>query len=182
MKLRSLRRASVPQPEAAWPPPEIPDMHDMWLRISDNLMDRVTGPLKFRLVLQPLTACIYAIVAGLRDAKTGEPPYFWGLITHPADRTAMIRDGSKSVGKVFVLALIIDIAYQCYVQRFVYPGEAVIVGFILAIVPYLVFGRTGHSRRTTKMTFRRQVLSWNLVLALATDGRTPFGQCQLDSL
>lgn len=113
-------------------------MHDMWLRISDNLMDRVTGPLKFRLVLQPVMACAYAVIAGLRDAKNGEPPYFWGLVTNPANRTAMIRDGSKSVGKVFILALIMDIAYQLWVQRFVYPGEAVIVAFILAIIPYLV--------------------------------------------
>ena len=113
-------------------------MHDMWLRISDNLIDRVSGPLKFRLVLQPLMACVYAIIAGLRDARTGEPPYLWGLITSPADRTAMIRDGWKSVGKVFVIALIIDVVYQLYELHFVYPGEAVIVAVVLAIVPYLV--------------------------------------------
>ena len=113
-------------------------MHDIWLRISDNLIDRVTGPLKFRLVLQPLMACVYAVIAGLRDAKTGKAPYFWGLITDPSNRTAMIRDGWKSVGKVFILAVIIDVAYQIYVEHFVYPGEAVIVAVILAIVPYLI--------------------------------------------
>lgn len=112
-------------------------MHDTWLRISDNLMDRVTGPLKFRLILQPLMACAYAIIAGLKDAKTGKSPYLWGLITDTAHRTLMIRDGWKSVGKVFVIALIIDVAYQLYELHFVYPGEAVIVAFILAIVPYV---------------------------------------------
>ena len=112
-------------------------MHDIWLRISDNLMDRVTGPLKFRLILQPLMACAYAIIAGLKDAKTGKSPYLWGLVTDTAQRTLMIRDGLKSVGKVFVIALIIDAAYQLYELHFVYPGEAVIVAFILAIVPYV---------------------------------------------
>jgi hypothetical protein len=112
-------------------------MHDIWLRISDNLMDRVTGPLKFRLVLQPLMACAYAIIAGLRDAKTGESPYLWGLITDTGHRTAMIRDGLKSVGKVFVIALIIDTVYQLYELHFLYPGEAVLVAFLLAIVPYV---------------------------------------------
>jgi len=101
-------------------------------------MDRVTGPLKFRLVLQPLMACAYAIIAGLRDAKTGEPPYFWGLITHPENRIAMIRNGLKSVGKVFVLALIMDVAYQLWVKGFVSLVDAVLVAFILAILPYLV--------------------------------------------
>jgi hypothetical protein len=112
-------------------------MSDMWLRISDNLIDRVSGPLKFRMVLQPLMACAYAIIAGLKDAKAGEPPYLWGLITGTAHRTLMIRDGWKSIGKVFVIALIIDVAYQLYELHFVYPGEAVIVAFILAIVPYV---------------------------------------------
>jgi hypothetical protein len=113
-------------------------MHDIWLRISENLMDRVSGPLKFRLVLQPLMACVYAIIAGLRDARTGKSPYLWGLVTDPANRTAMIRDGWKSVGKVFLIALIIDVAYQLYVERFVYPGETVIVAVMLAIIPYLI--------------------------------------------
>jgi hypothetical protein len=113
-------------------------MHDFWMRFSEDLIDRVSGPLKFRLVLQPLMAAAYAIIAGLRDAKAGKPPYFWSLISDPTQRGAMIKEGWKSVGKVFILALVLDIAYQLYVLRFVYLGEAVIVALILAIVPYLI--------------------------------------------
>jgi len=50
----------------------------------------------------------------------------------------MIKDGWKSVGRVFVLAVAMDVIYQRYVMHFVYPGEAIIVAFILAIVPYLI--------------------------------------------
>lgn len=50
----------------------------------------------------------------------------------------MIKDGWKSIGKVFLLALALDVVYQIIVLRFVYPGEAVIVAFVLAIVPYLI--------------------------------------------
>ena len=50
----------------------------------------------------------------------------------------MLRDGWKSVGKVFVLALVLDAVYQVMVLRFVYPGEALVVALLLAIVPYLV--------------------------------------------
>jgi hypothetical protein len=49
----------------------------------------------------------------------------------------MIKDGWKSVGKVFILALVLDAVYQMIVLHFVYPGEMVIVAFILAILPYL---------------------------------------------
>jgi tryptophan-rich sensory protein len=49
----------------------------------------------------------------------------------------MLKDGWKSVGKVFVLALVLDVVYQIIVMRFVYPGEALITAVLLAIVPYL---------------------------------------------
>jgi hypothetical protein len=108
------------------------------MRIAENLSDRVTGPMKFRLVLQPVMATIFAVVSGLNDAKVGNPPYFWALVTHPEHRRDMLRDGWKSVGKVFILAFVLDCIYQVIVQRFVYPGEALIVAFLLAIVPYLL--------------------------------------------
>ena len=113
-------------------------MDDIWMRIVDNLSDRVTGPMKFRLVLQPVMASIFAIMSGLKDARAGNPPYFWALLTEPAHRADMLKDGWKSVGKVYVLAIVLDVVYQIIVQRFVYPGEALIVAFILAIVPYLI--------------------------------------------
>jgi hypothetical protein len=113
-------------------------MDDIWMRMTHNLADRVSGPLKFRLVLQPVMASVYAIIGGLRDAKAGKPPYFWTLISDPTQRIDMIKDGWKGVGKVFVLALVLDVAYQIIVLRFIYPGEAVIVALLLAIVPYLI--------------------------------------------
>ena len=108
------------------------------MRFVENLLDRVSGPMKFRLLLQPLMAVIFAVRSGLGDAKAGKPPYFWALLTDPSHRREMIRDGWKSVGKVFVLALILDVVYQVVVLRFVYPCEAIVVALALAIVPYLI--------------------------------------------
>ena len=112
-------------------------MDDMWTRILTDLLDRVSGPMKFRLLLQPIMASIFAIKAGLHDARTGQPPYFWSLFTAPGHRADMLKDGWKSGGKVFVLALVLDVVYQIIVMRFVYPGEALITAVLLAIVPYL---------------------------------------------
>ncbi len=108
------------------------------MRFVENLVDRVTGPMKFRLLLQPLMAVIFAVMSGLKDAKAGKPPYFWALLTEPAHRRDMLKDGWKSVGKVFVLALVLDVVYQFVVARFIYPGEAIVVALSLAIVPYLI--------------------------------------------
>jgi len=50
----------------------------------------------------------------------------------------MIKDGWKSISRVFILAIVLDVVYQIIVLHFVYPGEAIIVAFVLAIVPYLI--------------------------------------------
>jgi hypothetical protein len=113
-------------------------MEDIFLRVVDNMVDRVSGPMKFRFYLQPTIACTYAVLSGLKDAKGNKAPYFWALLTDRDHRREMVKDGWKSVGKVFILALVLDVVYQIIVQRFVYPGEAVIVSLVLAILPYLI--------------------------------------------
>jgi hypothetical protein len=113
-------------------------MEDLLARMFENLIGRVSGPMKFRLILQPLMAIIFAIRSGLKDAKEGKPLYFWAVFTDPANRKEMLRDGWKSVGKIFVIAIIIDLVYQLIVFRWFYPGEALIVAAILAFVPYLL--------------------------------------------
>ena len=35
-------------------------------------------------------------------------------------------------------AIVIDVVYQFIVFRWFYPGEALVVAFVLAIVPYLL--------------------------------------------
>jgi hypothetical protein len=102
------------------------------------MIGRVSGPMKFRLVLQPAMAAFFAIRSGLADARAGKPPYFWGLVSDSGQREDMVKDGWKSVGRVFILAVVLDIVYQIIELHFVYMGEAIAVAFILAILPYLI--------------------------------------------
>ena len=126
-------------------------MDNMWVRVGTQLLARVSGPMKFRLVLQPCMAAFFAIRSGLADAKAGKPPYFWGLLTDPGQRKEMLQDGWKSVGRVFILALVLDAVYQIIVIHFVYPGEMIIVAIILAILPYLILrGLVTRFARKTK--------------------------------
>ena len=113
-------------------------MDDVLVRFWENLVGRVTGPLTFRLILQPAIAIFLAIRAGRRDARAGKPPYFMTILTSPADRHGLLLEGWKAVAKVFVMATLIDIAYQVMVIRWVYPIEALFVAFLLACLPYLV--------------------------------------------
>jgi hypothetical protein len=113
-------------------------MQDLFSRGIENLVGRVGGPMKFRLILQPVMAALFAIRSGLKDARENKPPYFWAMFTHPESRVAMLRDGWKSVGRVFILGIIIDAIYQFIVFRWFYPGEAILLAAILAFIPYLL--------------------------------------------
>ncbi len=74
-------------------------MDHLITRITEDLIARVTGPMKFRLVLQPCMATFFAIRDGLKDAREGKPAYFWALFTDKGEREAAMKDGWKGVGK-----------------------------------------------------------------------------------
>jgi len=113
-------------------------IEELLTRTWEDLGGRIGGPLSLRLVLQPLMATMFAIHAGLQDARLGHPAYFWAVLTHPTERHNLLREGWKAVGKVFVFAMIIDAVYQVMVFRSVYLIELVLVAFLLACVPYLL--------------------------------------------
>ncbi len=113
-------------------------MEDVLMRIAENLVERVSGPMHLRVYLQPTMATIFAVLAGLRDARAGNPPYFWSLLNDPVNRAARLKNGWKDVSMVFALALVLDLGYQFFVQGTVFPFEMLIVAIVLALVPYLL--------------------------------------------
>jgi hypothetical protein len=104
-----------------------------------HLAARPTGPLAMRFYLQPLMATLFALRDGFKDARNDKPPYFWALFTHPERRSEMLRHGWKSVGKIFVLAAVLDIIYQLLVLHELHPLQTGVVAVTLALVPYLIF-------------------------------------------
>jgi hypothetical protein len=113
-------------------------MEELFTRLWDNLAGRIGGPMSFRLFLQPAVAIYFAIRDGLNDARTQRPLYSWTVLTDPAQRGDLLREGWKAVTKVVIVAVLIDIAYQYIELRWFYPGEALITAFVLAFVPYLL--------------------------------------------
>jgi len=104
-----------------------------------ELVERAEGPMRIRLVLQPVMAALFAIRSGLRDAREGRPVYFWAFVRAGSERRGMAAEAWKDVGRVLVLAIGIDLIYQATVLHAFRPGEAVFLGIVLAIVPYLIF-------------------------------------------
>lgn len=113
-------------------------MDEILIRIWENLGGRIGGPMKLRLMIQPLMVSIFAVRAGIKDAKAGCPAYFWSVLSNEQSRADLLRDGWKDIAKIFTMAFLVDVIYQLVVQRWVYPLESLIVAVALAIVPYLL--------------------------------------------
>jgi hypothetical protein len=102
----------------------------------EQLLGRASGPLHFRLILQPMVAAFLAFKAGKRDAAAGEPAFLWELFTRPEERSRLLRSAWKDIGKILIVALVLDTAYQLLVFRSFHVVQALIVGLVLAILPY----------------------------------------------
>jgi hypothetical protein len=105
----------------------------------EQLLGRSIGPLQFRLIVMPTVVTILAIRAGLRDAREGQSSFLWGMITEPAQRRSRLAAARKDITRIFIVALVLDTAYQLIVLRAFFVVQALIVAVACAIVPYILF-------------------------------------------
>jgi hypothetical protein len=114
------------------------DGQNWMIRVWNDLISGPSGPLGLRFIMQPIMATILAVRDGLKDARHDRSPYFWTILSDPARRWSRVREGLAAVSKVIALAIILDAVYQLIVLGRFYLGEALIVAFVLAFVPYLL--------------------------------------------
>jgi len=114
------------------------EIQEILTRFWDQLIAQPSGPLAFRLILQPIMATILAILDGVKDARTGRPPFLRTILSDPSQRAAYLREGLKRVSRVIVFAFVMDAIYQVMVLHRFYLGEALVTVFVLAVLPYLL--------------------------------------------
>jgi hypothetical protein len=128
-------------------------MDDLLARMGQNIFGRIDGPLAMRLIVQPVIAACLAVRDGIGDARQERPPYGWSLLAEPEHRGHRIRDGWKSIRKVFCAALVVDVLYQLLELRWVFVGEALVMAEALALVPYALL--RGPANRIAQLWFHR---------------------------
>lgn len=109
-------------------------LHRFWT----DLMSRPSGPYAFRFALQPVMAIIAAALNGIKDAKTGRSPYFWTILHDPKERSGRLREGVKATTRILLLGIAMEAMYQIKAFGFFYVGEAIVIVFVLAFLPYLL--------------------------------------------
>src|SRR5215831_1755047 len=90
-------------------------MIDIFTRVWDNLVARTEGPMNLRFFIQPTMSLIFAIRAGIRDAKNDRVPFLWRFKASKGQRREIAGEAWKDVGKIFVIGGILDIIYQLIV-------------------------------------------------------------------
>jgi hypothetical protein len=83
-------------------------------------------------------ALVLSTLDGVRDAKAGRHLYLLSLIREPANRTKYIKEGWRSIGKVFIIAVILDLVFQLVYMSQLNLLGSLITGLILALLPYLL--------------------------------------------
>jgi hypothetical protein len=107
-------------------------------RIWRDIAERPGGPMSFRFLLQPTMAFIAALHDGIQDARAHRAPYLRAILREPAQRGDRLREGLFATARLILLGLGMDAIYQWRVLGMFYPGEALLITFLLAVVPYLL--------------------------------------------
>jgi len=107
-------------------------------RTVDDLLGRAGGPLRFRLVFMPTVVVFLAIRAHLKDVREGKPVLVGAFFTSPTERRRLLRSAFKDVGRVFIVACVLDTTYQLLVLRAFHPIQMLIVAVVCAVVPYVL--------------------------------------------
>jgi hypothetical protein len=113
----------------------------------EDLPKRLTGPGRFRFILQPLIATILGIRSGVADARAGRPPYILGLATDREHRHQLVRDGFRAIANLLLMGILLDSVFQWMILGQSYPGAALVVGPVLITAPY-AFARALSNRVT----------------------------------
>lgn len=107
-------------------------------RVWHQLLARPSEPMKFRFVLQPIMAAIFAVRDGVRDARTGRAPFLWAMLYRPGRRVERLEEALNATARIILLGLVMDVIYQYIVLHRFFPAEAVIIAVVLAFIPYAI--------------------------------------------
>jgi hypothetical protein len=115
----------------------------------EELPQRFSGSGRLRFILQPLLAILLGMRGGMADAKTGNPPYLFGLLFAAGQRRELLRSAGEAISILLAMGIIFDVIFQLVLYREVHPGAALLIGPILICTPYAL------SRALTNRLVRR---------------------------
>ena len=103
-----------------------------------DLPKRLTGPGRFRFVLQPAVAILLGIRDGLLDARAGRLPYLSNVLFHRGQRRELLLSGFDTIVNLLLMGILLDAIAQWLILGASYPGAAIVIGPVLITIPYVL--------------------------------------------
>lgn len=104
----------------------------------NEIAARLTGPLHFRFIIQPIVAILLGLRDGKMDAKAGSSPYIINLFTHREQRSLLFRSAFISILKPVLFGIFIDGIAQYLIFKTISPSGALFVGSFVIAIPYVL--------------------------------------------
>ena len=120
----------------------------------EGIPKSLSGPGRFRFILQPLTAIILGIRSGLADFRSDRPPYLSGILFDRKLRSELLRSGFSTIVNLFLMGILLDSIFQWVIFGTSHPGAALVVGPILIAAPYSL--ARALANRCARLTNRRR--------------------------
>ena len=124
------------------------------LSFTEGLDARMSGPGKFRFILQPVMSVGLGIRDGIADAKQGHPPYFIGILFKSENKITALKSGFKNAAIPLSLGVVLDFVFQWLIFHFLYVIPALLAGTLLVALPYAV--ARGLSNRVARRWYDRK--------------------------
>src|SRR5215831_18125315 len=102
-------------------------LNELLTRFWSEIGARPKGPMAFRFFMQPAFATFFACRDGIRAARKGNPAFLWAIFFWSGHRRELLHEAWKSVGRVFTMAVVIDLIYQALELGGLRPLQAVFV-------------------------------------------------------
>lgn len=104
--------------------------------LFEDLPKRLTGPGRFRFILQPLVAIILGIRSGIADARLGRPTYPFGALFDRRAQSEPLKGSFNGLVNLLLMGILLDSLSQWFILGASYPGAALVVGPVLVATPY----------------------------------------------
>lgn len=114
-----------------------------------RIIERFTGPLHLRTILQPLIAIFLGITNGRADFKSNHPPFFLDMVSDKINRNQKMKMAYRSILTPLFIGVIVDAIFQYLVFSKIHFFGAILAGIILIALPYTI------SRGFTNRLLRR---------------------------
>ena len=102
----------------------------------EDIPKRLSGPGRFRFILQPALAIALGIGAGRADRRAGRPPYLQALLLGSEARGELVRSAFRGIANLLMMGILLDAVSQWLILGVSHPGAALVVGPVLIATPY----------------------------------------------